>query len=159
MYVNSPFVCDVCLINDNGDKVVLIWVDANIAHRFGLRIQDSGLPKIRLKFPSMISGSLYTPSCAAHRPCFAASLTWSSMRATKGDTITFIALPDFGLPRSRWWLVTGNKLNFSQNLSGVGPQHHLHSKMWTKHSSCSGFSWQTPGIFSTTERIASRVSF
>ncbi len=28
-------------------------------------------------------------------------------------------------------------------------------KMWTKHSSCLGFSWQIMGIFSTTEQIAS----
>ncbi len=59
---------------------------------------------------------------------------------------------------SRWRSVTVDKLKFSQNLSGVGPQHHLHSKCEPKHSSCSGFSWQMPGIFSTTERIASRVS-
>ncbi len=72
----------------------LSWyrVDANIACHFGLRSQDSGLPKIRLKFPSMISRSLCTPSCAAHRPSFAASL-----RATEGDTITIITLSDFGL--------------------------------------------------------------
>ncbi len=31
-------------------------------------------------------------------------------------------------PVSRWRSVTVDKLNFSQNLSGVGPQHHLHSK-------------------------------
>ncbi len=104
----------------------LFWyrVDTNIAHHFGLRIQDSGLPKIRLKSPTttpppMISWSLCTPSCAVHKPSFAASLTWSYMRATKGDTITIIALPDFGLPS--FSLTIGN-------LSGVGPQHHLSSK-------------------------------
>ncbi len=31
-------------------------------------------------------------------------------------------------PVSRWRSVTVDKLNFSQNLSGVWPQHHLHSK-------------------------------
>ncbi len=60
-------------------------------------------------------------------------------------------------PVSSWRSVMVDKLNFSQNLSGVGPQHHL-LKMWTKHSSISSFSWQMLGIFSTTERIASRVS-
>ncbi len=97
-------------------------------YRVDANIQDSGLQKIRLKFPSMISRSLCTPSCAAHRPSFAASLTWSSMRATKGDTITIITLPDLASPGSCWRSVPVDKFNFSQNLSGVGPQHHLHSK-------------------------------
>ncbi len=102
----------------------LSWyrIDANIACHFGLRIQDSGLPKIRLKFPSMISRSLCTPSCAAHWQSFAASLTWSFMRATKGDTI--FKIKTLASPGSRWRYVTVDILNFSQNLSVVGPQHH-----------------------------------
>ncbi len=137
----------------------LSWcrVDANIVRHFVLRIQDSLLPKIRLKFPSMISRSLCTPSCAAHRPSFAASLTWSSMRATEGDTITVIALPDFGLSFS---LTIGKSWSFKLFPKPVWSRATTSPpfKIWTKHSSCSGFSWQMPGIFSTTEQIESRVS-
>ncbi len=127
----------------------LSWcrVDANIARHFVLRIQDSLLPKIRLKFPSMISRSLCTPSCAANRPSFAA---W--------DTITVIALPDFGL--LSFSLTIGKSWSFKLFPKPVGSRATTSPpfKIWTKHSSCSGFSWQMPGIFSTTEQIESRVS-
>ncbi len=73
----------------------LSWyrVDANLGLHFGLRIQDSDT-KNKAEIP------LRDFSIIVHaKLCGTQTEFWGpSMRATKGDTITIIALTDFGLP-------------------------------------------------------------